>query len=566
MTRPSTRIRNFRHFRGSQSIRLQPRLRASERLVGQSTHHLEAILQCSQRLVEACDENEVAQMVLPLAVELAGATGGAFVSLDEHGQPQPAVNFGKMPATDLNAWLEYLASPRVRETCSVCKTRNLVTPPKPANTSCPLLQTPFGNIVSSLFCLPLRRNEHEYGVFSLYLPQDETIDEQSRVLLRGLLDQTSLALERVRVRRRELAAMRYMQAWRQKTDLDDLLKGILNDVIQVLEVDFSVLEMQEGPDRHRLVSGDYPNQAWEKLESFIESVISSGEAQTSLSEAGSKRMRPDDEPSLLAAPILSSEHFTIGALLVGNLHKQAIDARQLVLLQTLAGQVGLVIQNAQSMAELEYKTIILERTRLSREIHDGLAQTLAFLKLQAAQMQKFFSQGDHARLQQSLSLSYATLSEAYEDARQAIDGLRIGVNGKGVAGWLEQVVTEFKETSGIDVKIEPVQVYPELSPEVHAQLIRIVQEALSNVRKHANASQVRVICCEDENNLFLEICDNGIGFSPVDVPVLARHGLQGMRERAELIGADFQVLSKLHEGTTVRLRLPQEGIRMEGLP
>jgi two-component system nitrate/nitrite sensor histidine kinase NarX len=533
--------------------------------VGQSTHHLEAILQCSQRLVEACDENEVAQMVLPLAVELAGATGGAFVSLDEHGQPQPAVNFGKMPATDLNAWLEYLASPRVRETCSVCKTRNLVTPPKPANTSCPLLQTPFGNIVSSLFCLPLRRNEHEYGVFSLYLPQDETIDEQSRVLLRGLLDQTSLALERVRVRRRELAAMRYMQAWRQKTDLDDLLKGILNDVIQVLEVDFSVLEMQEGPDRHQLVSGDYPNQAREILESFIESVISSGEAQISLSKAGSIRMQPD-ELSLLAAPILSSEHFTIGALLVGNLHKQAIDARQLVLLQTLAGQVGLVIQNAQSMAELEYKTIILERTRLSREIHDGLAQTLAFLKLQAAQMQKFFSQGDHARLQQSLSLSYATLSEAYEDARQAIDGLRIGVNGKGVAGWLEQVVTEFKETSGIDVKIEPVQVYPELSPEVHAQLIRIVQEALSNVRKHANASQVRVICCEDENNLFLEICDNGIGFSPDDVPVLARHGLQGMRERAELIGADFQVLSKLHEGTTVRLRLPQEGIRMEGLP
>jgi len=565
MTRPSTRIRNFRHFRGSQSIRLQPRLRASERLVRQSTHHLEAILQCSQRLVEACDENEVAQMVLPLAIHLAGATGGAFVSLDEHGQPQPAVNFGEMPATDLNAWLEYLASPRVRETCSACKTRNLVTPPKPANTSCPLLQTPFGNIVSSLFCLPLRRNDHEYGVFSLYLPQDETIDEQSRVLLRGLLDQTSLALERVRVRRRELAAMRYMQAWRQKTDLDDLLKGILDDVIQVLEVDFAVLVIQEGADRRRLVCGDFPNQAREILESFIESVISSGEAQISLSKAGSIRMQPD-ELSLLAAPILSSEHFTIGALLVGNLHKQAIDARQLVLLQTLAGQVGLVIQNAQSMAELEYKTIILERNRLSREIHDGLAQTLAFLKLQAAQMQKFLSQGDHARLQQSLSLSYATLSEAYEDARQAIDGLRIGLNGKGLAGWLEQVVTEFKEASGIDVKIEPVQLHRELSPEVHAQLIRIVQEALSNVRKHAHASQVRVICCEDEKTLFMEICDNGIGFPPEDVPVLARHGLQGMRERAELIGADFQVLSKLHEGTTVRLRLPQEGIRMEGLP
>jgi len=565
MTRPSDRIRKLRYIRGSQSIHMQQRLEASERRAAQSTHRLEAILQISQRLVEACDENEVAHLVLPLAVELAGATGGAFVPLDEHGQSQAAVNFGGMPTTDLNAWLEYLASPQVRERCSVCKTRNLVTPTIYANMSCPLLKTPFGKVVSGLFCLPLRRNEHEYGVFSLYLSQAETIDEQSRVILRAMFDQTALAIERVRGRRRELAAMRYMQTWRQKTDLDTLLRGILDDVIQVLDVDFSVLEMQEGPDRHQLVSGDYPNQARVRLEGFIERVITSGEAQITTGGTAGIGIKPD-EPSLLAAPILSSEHFIIGVLLVGNLHQQVTDARQLVLLQAIAGQVGLIIQNAQSMAELEYKTIILERTRLSREIHDGLAQTLAFLKLQAAQMQKFFSQGDHARLQQSLSLTFATLSEAYEDARQAIDGLRIGLNGKGLAGWLEQVVTEFREACGIDVIIEPVLVNRELSPEVHAQLIRIVQEALSNVRKHSHASQVRVICNEDKENLFMEICDNGIGFSPVDVPVLARHGLQGMRERAELIGADFQVLSKLHEGTTVRLRLPQEGIRMEGLP
>jgi len=565
MTRPSTRIRNFRHFRGSQSIDLQPRPGVSERRVAQSTHRLEAVLQCSQRLVETCDENEVAQMVLPLAVELAGATGGAFVPLDEHGQPQPAVNFGRMPAADLNAWLEYLASPRVRESCSSCQTRNLVNPPKPADMSCPLLRTPFGNIVTSLFCMPVRRNDHEYGVFSLYLPQDETIDEQSRVLLRALFDQTSLALERVRVRRRELAAMRYMQAWRQKTDLDALLSSILNDVILVLEVDFSVLVMREDGDRHRLVCGDFPKQAQATLDGFVESVITSGEAQTAPSGAGGIPMRPG-EPFLLAAPILTSEQFTIGVLLVGNAYGRATDARQLALLQTLAGQVGLIIQNAQGMAELEYETIILERARLSREIHDGLAQTLAFLKLQAAQMQKYFSQGDNARLQQSLSLSYATLSEAYEDARQAIDGLRIGVDEKGVAGWLEQIVAEFKETSGIEVKIEPVQVYRELSPEVHAQLIRIVQEALSNIRKHAHASLVRVICCEDENNLHLEISDNGIGFSSMDMSEFARHGLQGMHERAELIGADFQVLSTLREGTIVRLRLPREGVRMEGLP
>jgi two-component system, NarL family, nitrate/nitrite sensor histidine kinase NarX len=565
MTRPSSRVRNFSQFRGSHSIRLQPGLGPSERRTGTTTRRLEAILQCSQRLVEACDESEVAQMVLPLAIELAGASGGAFVPLDEHGQAQSAINFGGMPATDLNAWLEYLASPRVRESCSACKTRNLMPLSMPAKMSCPLINTPFGNMGSGLYCLPVRRYDHEYGVFSLYLPQGETIDNQCRVLLRALFDQTSLAIERVRGRRRELIEKRYMQTWHQKTDLDALLRSILADIIQVLEVDFSGLVLREGADRRWLVFGDFPNQEREKTASFIESVLASGEAQITHGVADGIGMEPDG-PSWLAAPIFSTGHSTIGVLLVGTLHKQVTGARRLFLLQTSAGQVGLIIQNVQSMAELEYKAIILERTRLSREIHDGLAQTLAFLKLQAAQMQKFLSQQDDARLQQSLSLSYATLSEAYEDARQAIDGLRVEVDAKGVAGWLEQVVTEFNEASGIDVKIEPVRVYRELLPEVHAQLIRIVQEALSNVRKHAHATQVRIIYFEDETNLFLEICDNGIGFSPLDVPEMARHGLQGMRERAELIGADLQVLSKLDEGTTVRLRLPLEVIRMEGLP
>ncbi len=106
------------------------------------------------------------------------------------------------------------------------------------------------------------------------------------------------------------------------------------------------------------------------------------------------------------------------------------------------------------------------------------------------------------------------------------------------AGWSKSSLN-FKETTGIDVEIEPVQVYREISPEVHAQLIRIVQEALSNVRKHAKANQIRIICCEDDQNLIIEIADDGVGFSPIDVPVLARHGLQGMRERADLMARTF---------------------------
>ena len=96
----------------------------------------------------------------------------------------------------------------------------------------------------------------------------------------------------------------------------------------------------------------------------------------------------------------------------------------------------------------------------------------------------------------------------------------------------------------------------DLPPEVHAQLIRIVQESLSNIRKHAQAKQVWFTCQQHEQDLILEIRDDGRGFDPEDVPLVSKHGLQGMRERAELIGADFQVESRPGEGASVRIRLP----------
>jgi signal transduction histidine kinase len=98
----------------------------------------------------------------------------------------------------------------------------------------------------------------------------------------------------------------------------------------------------------------------------------------------------------------------------------------------------------------------------------------------------------------------------------------------------------------------------ELPPEVHAQLIRIVQEALSNVRKHAHASQVWVSCQLNGADMILEIEDDGEGFCLEDVPGPSQHGLRGMRERAELIGGDFQIIGGPQKGITVRVRLPLE--------
>jgi len=224
-------------------------------------------------------------------------------------------------------------------------------------------------------------------------------------------------------------------------------------------------------------------------------------------------------------------------------------------LQMIAGQVSLVVQNVRLLAQLEYKTMIEERMRLAREIHDGLAQTLGFLKLKTAQMRAYLEQGEADLLQEAVDTCYSVLAEAYQDARQAIDGLRIS-SKEGFGEWLQQTVDEFQGYTGMIVDVCDSEIVAGLLPEVQAQLIRIVQEALSNVRKHAKARQVEIDCQRLGASIIMEIHDDGEGFNVEDVPGPSQHGLRGMRERAELIGADFQVVSQPNQGTTVRISLP----------
>jgi two-component system nitrate/nitrite sensor histidine kinase NarX len=275
-----------------------------------------------------------------------------------------------------------------------------------------------------------------------------------------------------------------------------------------------------------------------------------------LSEIERENPMLEDVHSLIVAPLIVQDGQAVGALLSANLRAQNFNQRHLSLLQTLASQVTLVIRHFQLMAETEYKTMMAERTRLAREIHDGLAQTLGFLKLQNAQMQNYQNQKNDEKLKESLAQSYKVLSDAYLDARQAIDGLRISPEGYGLLKWLEQTLVEFEENSGISATLEEYHDISRLAPEVQAQIIRIVQEALSNVRKHASANNVWVSLSQKDQYLVLEVRDDGCGFEPEVIPSTSRYGLQGMRERTDLIGADFQVISRLNEGTIIRIRLP----------
>lgn len=245
------------------------------------------------------------------------------------------------------------------------------------------------------------------------------------------------------------------------------------------------------------------------------------------------------------------------ALVALQAHVQAVQGHRLAQssLELKEKLIALDEKNVELLEQLEYKTILEERTRLAREIHDGLAQTLAFLKLEAARMQAYISKGDVEAISRTLQACYKTLSDAYLDARQAIDNLR-SVPDEVLTDWLEVTAADFATLTGIEVDVSNVRLQHVFSPSVKAQLVRIVQEALTNIRKHAQACGVTLSAFERDAAVFLEVRDNGRGFSPEETQPASQYGLRSMRERAESIGADFQIISTPGAGTTVRLRIP----------
>jgi signal transduction histidine kinase len=216
-----------------------------------------------------------------------------------------------------------------------------------------------------------------------------------------------------------------------------------------------------------------------------------------------------------------------------------------------------LIQNSRFTLQVEYQAVVDERTRLAREIHDGLAQTLAFLKLQAAQMQNYLVRGELEKLTTLLNANYRTLSDAYIDARQAIDDLR-RVSEIGFKETVNQIVRDFEKTGNFKIFVSVDEFPAEYPEDLLAQIFRIVQEALSNIRRHAQARKIEVVGKVDGISYLIEIRDDGKGFNPIKWREVGEthYGLRGMHERAESIGAELQIISQPGQGTIVTVRIP----------
>ncbi len=246
----------------------------------------------------------------------------------------------------------------------------------------------------------------------------------------------------------------------------------------------------------------------------------------------------------------------VGGLWTGRFRDKEFDLNEIAILESLADQAVIALQHALMASRIQSMAVVDERTRIAREMHDGLAQVLGYLSMQVQALEALTRQGNVEGVLEELRNTRENIKIAHADVRENILSLRTTLAGEsGLIPALDEYISEFGVQYSCDTKlIVGVDGIPNISPLAEVQLVRIVQEALSNIRKHAQANFVSVSLQTHNGSLQVIIADDGIGFSSTDDH--HQFGLQTMLERAESVGGSLSVTSHPGDGTEIGLYLP----------
>jgi signal transduction histidine kinase len=262
--------------------------------------------------------------------------------------------------------------------------------------------------------------------------------------------------------------------------------------------------------------------------------------------------------SLLAVPVTCKSPFLGNIYLSEKTNGALFTADDEQTLERFAVQAAIAIDNAHLHAQAAEIATARERLRIAHEMHDGLAQVLGYVntKVQAAKM--YLKRGKTEEASSQLEELAVSARQAYGDVREAIVGLRtLPGSDRSLEEVLDEFLQQWRDQSGISTELA-IDPDLRLQTSVELQVVRIIQESLTNVRKHARATVASVDVHARNGQLVVSITDNGAGFNPEittrgDFP---KFGLTTMRERAASIRGALEITSAPGGGTTIRFTMP----------
>jgi len=548
-------------------------LRAAYESLAQTHRQLLAVHDIGREIASAADIQQVLTLAARAPTHLADAVGAAVVTFDEERDRLRLEIAWGLSDTYLRHFRQRVEAGIPAGRCRTCR-------PLTARVSsdCPLFDglqdLARAEGIQSLICLPISREQKREGIITAYFPSPDGPPEEQVRLLNIVATEIAAALEGVRLRANQMATLYTVEHLTQvQQNLDELLE-------QVLEAGLSGWGAQRGAillydeaegTWHRWVqrglgeSPDHPH--FGLVLSLAEEARQKGQPVLipDLSQYAKVTLSVlDGLGSAAAAPLIAGGE-RLGALVMVARRPRLFQPRHAPFFSAIAHQAALAIHNAQLHLQVQQMAVLEERYRLSREMHDGLAQTLSALGWQLDHLKMLLERGEREQMAQELTDTRQMVREAYMDVREAIDGLRLAVDHPGgLAAALAEYVADFEKRTGIIASFEAdAEQYP-LSPQAGLHLLRIVQEGLTNVRKHAAAHHVWVRLVRVGDQVELTIADDGKGFDP-HLPRGRHHvGLASIRERVHSLGGVLTLATSPGQGTRITVVVPAEEGKGQG--
>lgn len=348
--------------------------------------------------------------------------------------------------------------------------------------------------------------------------------------------------------------------------LEDLAQGFAQKVRRISKADaVAVRWSDEVSQRYLLLASDELPQEIVSQERCIEAgLCACGQPQESARTRVIPIFSVDDDRhglcarlgygALISVPI-RLQHRVLGEVDLFYRMPVTLSTEDRDLYDALTVHLANAVENLRAAALLREAAVSEERTMLARELHDSIAQSLAFLRIQVRLLRQALSAGQTERVEKTLEEIDLGVNESTNDVRELLVHFRTRTNIDDIEDALKTTLQKFEHQSGVKTQLEMHGHGVALPSDVQLQVLHVVQEALSNARKHAQADRVQLIVQRGPQWVFT-VRDNGKGFDVDARPQEeTRVGLHIMQERAERIGARVNIESQIGVGTEVRIAL-----------
>ena len=353
-------------------------------------------------------------------------------------------------------------------------------------------------------------------------------------------------------------------------NLEDLLKRFLKTLTNVIQAHAGAVRLLNKDNQMELVASiGFDDELIEKERLLPAQSCVCGQVgdfdqliyQDSVLPCGKTVSHPffGDQLGLIVVPLqYQSETLGVYNLFVNKeiyASKNNDDYRELF--TSIGRHLGMAIAKARLDEESTKLSIMQERNRLSYELHDSLAQTLASIRLQVRVLDEILHQDDEATTWQQLERIENTVDEANTELRSLIAHFQAPIPKQDLVPAVQEIVKRFRTESDIHIFFQHnIHESLNLSDKHHLEVVRIIQEALNNIRKHSEANVARImIRLRDDNKLSILVEDDGVGLrqSTESAKPGEQIGLNSMKERASRIKAEFSLESESGEGTRIML-------------